>query len=477
MKKIILLLFALSLILGCRGEKSGEGKKGLAYRKPIAGVDLNEIRERGKLIALTGYSATSYFIYKGEPMGYEYELLDLLARYLGVEMEIKIARDLDNIFNLLNGGAGDIIAHNLTITKERSKRVTFTEHHNFIRQVLVQRKPENWRKMKLHEIERELITNPIDLIGRRVHVRRGSSYYARLVNLSEEIGGDIDIIQAPGDVSTDELIRRVSSGEIDYTVADENIALINQAYYANINVNLAVSFPQRIAWAVRKTSPELLTAVNDWITAMKDCTDYYVIYNKYFKNRRAFRERKKSEYYSLSGGKISRYDEIIKEHAGTLNWDWRLLASQIYQESQFDPKTKSWAGAMGLMQLMPKTAAHFGGDDPYNPADNIKAGVNFLKWLDDFWKEIPDGGEKTKFVLASYNVGQGHIADARRLAEKFGKDPDIWDDNAAQYILLKSNSKYFNDEVVEFGYCRGEEPFNYVKEILERFEHYKKHLR
>ena len=146
MKKIILLLFALSLILGCRGEKSGEGKKGLAYRKPIAGVDLNEIRERGKLIALTGYSATSYFIYKGEPMGYEYELLDLLARYLGVEMEIKIARDLDNIFNLLNGGAGDIIAHNLTITKERSKRVTFTEHHNFIRQVLVQRKPENWRK-------------------------------------------------------------------------------------------------------------------------------------------------------------------------------------------------------------------------------------------------------------------------------------------------------------------------------------------
>jgi membrane-bound lytic murein transglycosylase F len=468
MSKTTLLLFIVVVFwAGCQKDEHQENGA------PTVEVDLEQIKERGKLVAITGYDANSYFIYKGRPMGYEYELLSLLADSLRLKLEIVVARDMDAIFDLLNNGEGDVLAANLTITKERAKKVNFTDFLITTQQVLVQRKPDNWRSMKLHEIDEELIRDPIDLIGKKVHVRRGSSYYARLQNLSDEIGGDIDIVEAPGDIATDELIRKISEGEIEYTVADENIALINQAYYSNIDVATSISFPQRIAWVTRKNSPQLLAAVNKWIRKMKSETDYYVIYNKYYRNTRGFRRRVKSEFFSHTGGKISEYDEFLKERADSLNWDWRILASQVYQESQFEPGATSWAGAVGLMQLLPETAKQFGAKDSHDPFENIKAGTNYLKWLDDYWEEIEDEGERLKFVLASYNVGQGHVQDARRLANKFDRDENVWRGNVAYYMLQLSKEKFYNDEVVQFGYCRGEEPRDYVREIFERYEHYR----
>ncbi|RMF58815.1 MAG: lytic transglycosylase F [Calditrichaeota bacterium] len=445
--------------------------------EPQVNIDLPEIRKRGRLIALTGYSATSYFIYKGEPMGFEYELLQHLARDLKLDLDIVVVRNLDEIFNLLNEGKGDLVAYSMTITKERKKYVDFTDHHTIIRQVLVQRKPDNWRQMKQHEIERKLIRNVTELIGKKIYVRKGSSYYHRLVHLSDEIGGDIDIVEVPGDVSTEELIGRVSRGEIDYTVADENVAQINAVYYQNIDIKTPISLGQRIAWAVRKNSPQLKHAINVWLKHIKREPTFNILYSKYHLNKRFYRQRVKSEFSSLKGGKISPYDDLIKKYAKELGWDWRLLASQIYQESQFDPQARSWAGARGLMQLMPATAKHFGAQDVHDPHDNIATAVRYLKWLTEYWKFIPDSTQRMKFILASYNVGQGHVEDARNLARKYGKDPDKWDGNVEEFILKKSHRKYFNDEVVHYGYCRGEEPVNYVREILERYEAYKKFIK
>lgn len=466
-KAALFLLLLLALFSGqCQKQSEQKGK--------VVEFTLDQIRQRGYLIAATGYGANSYFIYKGQPMGYEYELLQRLAKHLGVGIELRIVRDMDQAFDILNSGKADIIALGLTVTRERAKTVAFTKPHNTVHQVLVQRRPDQWWSLKQHQIERSLIRNPIDLIGKTVHVWGGSSYYSRLINLSDEIGGDIHIEVVPGSLSTEDLIEKVARGEIDYTVADENIARVSQAYYYNIDVETPISFPQQIAWAVRKTSPQLLEAVNAWTEAMQDCTDYYVIYNKYYKNRTAYRERVKSDYYSHTGGKISEFDDLIKETARKIEWDWRLLASIIYQESGFDPDTQSWAGATGLMQLVPETGMRFGAEDLFDPAQNIKAGAKYLHWLDRFWEEITDPIERLKFVLASFNAGQGHIKDAQRLAEKYGKDPYQWDGHVAFYLLKKSHQKYFNDEVVIHGYCRGEEPISYVQEVLERYEHYKK---
>lgn len=438
-------------------------------------VDLPDIIARGRLTALTPYSSTSYFLYRGQVMGYEYELLERLADHLGLELEMKVVDDMDQIIAMLLRGEGDIISHGLTVTRQRQRVVHFTDYHTTTHQVLVQRKPEDWREMKLHEIEEVLIRDPIELIGKKVHVRRNSSYYRRLENLSEEIGGDIEIVPVDGGPDTEEIIRMVAEGEIDFTVADQNIAEINAAYQPILDVETPVSFNQRIAWAVRPNSPELLEAVNAWIAKMKRSTDYYVLYNKYFKNSRAYRRRAKSEYLSFNSGKISEYDNLLKKFSERIDWDWRLLAAQVYHESQFDPEARSWAGARGLMQVMPSTAEDYGIDAPdlTDPRKNLDAGTAYLRKLQERWEDIPDPEQRTMFVLASFNVGENHVEDARRLAEKHGADPDIWTDNVDRYIKLKSNPEYYNDPVVRYGYARGSEPSQYVKDILDTYQMYR----
>ncbi len=439
-------------------------------------VDLKQIKERGVLKAITIYSSTSFFIYRGKPMGYEYELMKRLADYLDLELEIVVAENMNKLFEMLYQGKGDIISYGITITKERLENVNFTRYHTKTHQVLVQRKPDNWRQMKLHEIEEELIRDPLDLIGKQVHVRESSSYYQRLLNLSDEIGGEIDIVTVPGNMETEELIRQVANGKINYTISDENIARINKTYYSDLDIETAVSFNQRVAWAVRQSSPELLNAVNKWISKMRKETDYYVIYNKYFKNRKAYKKRVRSDFFSRKGNRISEYDPIIKKYADTIGWDWRLLASLIYQESKWNPKTESWAGALGLMQIMPLHVENCGIDDFMDPQQNIRCGSSYLKHLEGYYSDIQDEEERLKFILASYNAGPNHVKDSQRLAEKYGSNPNIWTGSVDEFILKKANPDFYNDEVVKYGYCRGSEPFDYVKEILERYEYYKKFI-
>ena len=474
---IIVSIFVFFIFQGCSSDEEKKSQNKIVIENEIVKseikIDLRQIIKKDTITAITQYNSTSYFIFKGKPMGYEYELLELFSKNLNVELNIIITDNLDTAISWLESGKGDIIAKALTITKERNNILNFSDYHTLTQQVLVQRKPENWRKMTLDNIGKQLVRDPINLINKKVHVKKSSPYFERLNNLSDEIGGDIDIISVSENMVTEDLIKMVADDEIDYTVADKNIALVNKTYYPILDIETEVSFSQRIAWAVRKSSPKLLKAINKWIQKMRKETDYYVIYNKYFKNKRAAKRRMKSEYFSVSGGKISKFDEIIKKYSANLDWDWRLLASQIYQESRFDPKTKSWAGAKGLMQMMPKTAKQFGITKLFDPEENIKAGTIYLKHISERFEHIAKPEEKIKFILASYNVGYNHVHDARRLAKKHGGDPNIWDENVSKYILLLSKPKYYNDEVVKFGYCRGTEPHNYVKEILKRHEQYK----
>lgn len=305
--------------------------------------DLDAIKEDGILHAITIYSSTSYFLYKGMPMGFEYELLSRLAKNLGLELKITVAEDIDSLFNMLNNGDGDLIAFGLTITEPRKKLVSFTKNHYVTHQTLVQRMPDNWRSLPGYKIDRQVVSNTLELINDTVWVRENTSYAQRLDNLQQEIGADIPIAHIEGNIPTDEIIRMVVDGEIDRTIADYNIASINKTYYPILHIDTRISFSQRIAWAVRQNSPELLKAINKWIAKEKKSDDYYVIYNKYFKNTKSYRGRVQSDFYSKNSNKISKYDNIIKESAKKIGWDWRFLCSQVYQESRFDPKAKSWA--------------------------------------------------------------------------------------------------------------------------------------
>ena len=273
-----------------------------------------------------------------------------------------------------------------------------------------------------------------------------------------------------------QLIEAVSEGKIKYTVADENVAKVQKKMHGNLNIDLDISLKQNIAWAFRKSDTALLLAANKWLKVEKEETDFYTIYAKYFRARTNLKQKLQSDYSSVSGGQISPYDGILKEEASVINWDWRLLAAQVYQESKFNPKAESWLGAYGLMQLVPQTAAAYGLDSSNieSPQANIKAGVQYLKWINEFWeRSIDNKVERQKFVLASYNVGLVHIIDAKNLADKYGADPTIWDENVENYVLKKSEAEFYTDKVCKHGYCRGKEPYNYVKNIMEGFEHYK----
>jgi membrane-bound lytic murein transglycosylase F len=444
---------------------------------PEVRIDLQEIKKRGYINALVDNNSISYFIYKGQSMGYEYELLNLLAKQLGVDLKITITTGVERAIDQLNRGEGDILAFPLTVTKDRNEYLAFTKPHFLSRQVLVQRKPENWRKMTLDEIQYHLVQDAVELIGKEVYVLPGTSFEKRLINLSDEIGGDIIIKKDTSIAESESLIRKVAMGEIDYTVTDHMIANVNSSYYPNLDVSLPLSVSQQVAWATRKNSPDLLAAMNDWLLKVKKEPTFMVIYNRYYKNPRTSLLRLKSDYSSLGGNKLSPYDTLIKIGAEKLGWDWRLLASLVYQESNFAPAGESWAGARGLMQLMPSTAKRFGASDLDDPRQSLAAGVGYLKYLDGYWyAKVPDPNERIKFILASYNAGLSHIIDARKLAEKHGKDPAVWEGNVESMLIRKSDPKYYRDPLVVAGFCKCEEPVNYVRDILDRYNEYRLHI-
>jgi membrane-bound lytic murein transglycosylase F len=398
-------------------------------------------------------------------------MLQELANYLDLALDVSVSNDLERNFMDLQEGSVDLIAMNLTVTSQRKQDVAFTEPLLQTRQVLVQRKPLNWEKMNQKQLESSLIRNQLDLAGKVVYVQAGSVYEARLHSLSNEIGGGIDIREV--NLDSERLIQRVAQEEIDYTVCDENVGLVNTTYYPQLDVGTTISFPQHVAWAVHPGSDSLLKVIDQWVSEFRRTDTYAILYQKYFTNRHSYRSIH-SEYYTLGSGKISPFDDAIKRESDRIGWDWRLLASLIYQESRFNPEAVSWAGAFGLMQLMPVTAKSYGITADSSPEEQIRAGASFIRWLDErLQKVVADPDERIKFILASYNIGLGHIQDARRLAERYEDDPNTWFDSVDKWLLKKSEPEYYTDRVVRHGFARGVETYNFVRDIMNRYEHYK----
>jgi len=477
-RRITLLFFFLIALISFSSCSKGTSpkkklKKEVDNKYINLNYDLKQIKEAGVLRIITTYSPTGYFLYRGETMGFEYELFNRLADYLGVNLEVVLAKNVDSVIPMLNRGDGDIIALGFTITGKRKEDVSFTDPYLITHQSLVQRKPDKWRKMTVDNIKKQLATDIVDLIHDTVSVREKSSYYERVKELSNELGDTIYIHILPGDMVDEEIIKQVSEGKIKYTVIDNNKAKIHQSYFPNIDINTPVSLSQRIAWAVRKDSKELLDTINFGLKQIKRSPDYNVIYKKYFENSRRFNKRMGSEYFAGNTGKISKYDDLVKENAEIIGLDWRLIKSMVYQESKFNTKNESWVGAEGLMQLMPATARELGVTNANDPKQNIKAGIKYLKRMYDYWDNIPDSIQRIKFAMASYNCGYGHVKDAQKLAIKFKKDSLSWDDGVDEFVLKLSKPEYYNDPVTKYGYARGSEPYNYVNDIFERYTNYK----
>ncbi|HEX2061470.1 MAG TPA: transporter substrate-binding domain-containing protein [Thermoanaerobaculia bacterium] len=452
--------------------------------KPPVARDLPAIAESRELRVLFTFNSTGYFIYRGATMGYEYELLSHFAREEGLKLRPVVVRDSRTLFDRLNEGEGDVVAAQL-VPGARETRVAFTAELYETAPVVVQRKGDKAGSGDVAEaqareraetpdpqpvrIRARLITEPSQLGGERVHLPQTSPYRVRLLELSDELTQDIEVVEV--DATTDRLIQQLSEGDIAYTVAAENVAALSASEYTNLLVKPAVGPPQQVVWAVRTNAPALRAKLDEWIAKKKKSGLFRVLYKKYFGDRRGFTQRAASRYLTAETGRLSPYDDLFREFARIPGWDWRLVASQAYQESRFHPRARSWAGASGLMQIMPATAREL-RVDPADPRQSVEGACRYLWKLDKRWKDITPESERIKFILASYNVGLGHVEDARRLATKNGDDPDQWKD-VAYWLIRKSKRSVYNDPVVKYGFARGTEPVMYVDLILDRYEHYK----
>lgn len=454
----IYTLLTLLLVTACGGNKQ--------HTSEDVPNDFDSICERGELRVLTLYSSTTYFLYRGEEMGYEYERIKQFADHYNLKTTVIVADNIKHLTEMLERGEGDIIAYELPIIGDAKNEWLYCGAENITHQVLIQP-----RKRKS-----EMVNDVVDLIGKDIYVEAGSKYEERINNLNNELGGGIRIHHIDKDsVVTEELIEMVSTGEIPYTLADNNLAQLNRTYYNNIDIHLQVSFPQRASWAVRKSSTALAHAVDQWVKENQKSDSYRSISRRYFELSKSFPT---SAVLSVSKGQISIYDHLFKKYAREIDWDWRILAAQAYNESHFDTLAVSWAGARGLMQLMPRTAQAFGvsPQEVTNPEKNLSAAVKSIQSLNKSLSTIQDKNERLKFILAAYNAGLGHVLDAMALAEKYGKNPNVWDDNVSEYILLKSNPEYFNDEVCKFGYFKGRQTVAYVHEVLRYYKIYQEKI-
>lgn len=418
------------------------------------------------LKVVTLYSPTSYFIYRDEPMGYDYTLVDSLAKQKGMVLDLHVARSLGSAIAMLDSGKVDLIAYDVPITEHYLKYVVPCGPENYTSQVLVQPKVQGQAP----------ITDVTELVGRDVYVEKDSKYLRRLNNLNDELGGGIIIHEVDGDtLITEDLIEMVSDGKIPLTVVDSDIARLNRTYYPALDIDLPVSFAQRASWAVAPDKKWLADSINNWFAQASPQETNKELLKQFFEQSKFT----PTVRFDFSKGYISQYDNLFKKYAPDIGWDWRLMAAQAYQESKFKPNARSWAGARGLMQIMPATARGYRTkvSQLNNPETNVKVASQLLDDLDGYLlKHVPNDAERRKFVIAAYNVGIAHIYDAIALAKKYGLNPEVWDDNVSKAILMKMNPKYYNDPVVKYGYCRGTETVDYVKKITDFYEHARREI-
>lgn len=467
MKQRIAGILVLLLALAACGAPSDAQKEKKKQESDL--YDLEEIQQSGEIIVLTLYGPTSYFDYRGAMMGYQYQLSEQFGAKIGTKVRVEVASNVEDMVEKLRKGEGDLIAYNLPITNALKQELIYCGEPIITHQVLVQRKSDT------------PIKDVTELVGKDIYVSR-SKYIERLKNLNNELGGGIRIHEVPADsLTAEDLIQQVSQGKLPLTVSDNDLSSLNEQAYKNLDLSLKISFDQRASWAVRKDSPELAKAVDQWFKESSKTRAYLASAQRYFEKDKPVVQHvhRRAPIQNVRRGIISDYDYLFKIHSKRLGWDWRLLAAQAYQESGFDPTATSWAGARGLMQLMPATATAMDIDPNLldDPEQSVTGAVRYLHHLNGIFGNIRNQQERINFILAAYNCGPRHILDAQALAEKYGKDPHIWTGHVDRYVLLLREEEYYRDPVVKGGYFRSNETYNYVHQIRERYNEYRRLVR
>lgn len=444
------LLAALNSFLG-REQLKRQSR--LVYKDDLPGI-----KNRQVLRVLTRNNAANYFVWRGQFLGFEYELMKRFADSQGLHLEMIVPSRWGDLIPTLTGGGGDLIAASMTVTEERkSQGIAFSKPYNLVTEELVGRADE------------ARFVGPEDLAGRSVVLRRSSAYWATMQALRDK-GIEFELVTAPDNMETEEIIARVASGQYDLTVSDSHILSVELKWRSDIKSVLTVNGPVAHGWAVRAENEKLLAALNEFLDKEYKSRFYNLVYSKYFKNSNRIRDHVAAHQEHSEKGNISPYDAQVQKYAEAYGFDWALIVAQMYQESRFDPMAQSWAGARGLMQILPTTGELFGVEDLHAVDTSIETGVRYLAWLHERFEPELSVQDRMWFTLAAYNAGLGHVRDARRLARKMGWNPDRWFDNVERAMLLLSRRSFY--QLATHGYARGQETVDYVRQIRDRYNAY-----
>lgn len=410
--------------------------------------DIDDIREQGALIFLTRNAATTYYEGRDGLEGPEYDMASAFAAHLGVEPKFLVLDTVAEILEAVSDGRGHVAAAGLTITEEREKSFHFGPPYTEVRQELVCHRdgprPET--------VE--------DLAGVRMAVISDSSYQETLRRLSFEAPGLHWEVAA--DVDTEELLQRVADGDLDCTLADSNIVAINQRYHPELVVRFPVTETQKLAWIVSERAKALLPELKPWFAALRKDGRLADIDNRYYGYIEDLNYVDSITLQRRIEERLPKYRPLFEKAAGNVDLPWDLLAAVSYQESHWNPKAKSPTGVRGIMMITLNTARELGVENRLDPAQSIRGGA---RYLDDVVERLPDtitGDDRLWIGLAAYNVGLGHIWDARELAERLDHDPDTWA-GLREVLPLLSKKRYH--KTLKHGYARGNEPVRFVRRV------------
>ncbi len=436
--RLAVLCLAISLVR-CAPEPPGLGDASIA-----------DIEARGELVVLTLEGPTTYSRGASGPEGYEADLTRAFAGSLGVAVRFETRRDIDTLLASLQRGEGHLAAANLTVTPARRALVSFGPVYKAVTEQLVCRRGG------------PAPTRMADLPGTRIRVLAGSSYEETIEEIAEEHAGLTWSARTAG--SAMPLLDSVDAGTIDCTIADSHLADFARRRHPALVVAMDLTEERPLAWAHAGTIEGLQPALADWFAEAHGDGLLEELDARWFGRFGEFDYVDVARFVRRVQNRLPEYRDAFEEAAEALPFDWQLLAAQAYQESHWDPDAVSATGVRGLMMLTQSTAERVGIEDRRDPFQSIEGGAAYLADLYDRVPEDVTGEDRIWFTLAAYNIGMGHMYDARALAERLGRNKNSWDDLAATLPLL-SDPQYY--ETLRYGYARGLEPVRYVEKIQE----------
>lgn len=411
-------------------------------------TQLEVVKMEGKLTVITRNSPITFYEDRGGFAGYEYELAQAFANHLGVELEIKAADNFNDIFSTLEHNQAAFAAAGLSQTSERERMMRFSSPYKEVTELVVYKRGN------------EKPDAPADLVNGRIMVPKDSSHAERMREWQQEAPG-LSWSESP-DVEIADLLRMVDGGSLDYAIVDSNEFRVFQAYYPSLGVAFSVEDKRQIGWVFANgRDNSLFDAADEFLQSVKNTAFIASLDERYYGHLATLDYVGAKRFLRQTNLKLDTYKNSFIEAAEKHDLDWRLLAAVGYQESHWNPRAKSFTGVRGIMMLTLSTAKELGVHNRLDPEQSIHGGARYLANLRKRLDNVAEP-DRTWMALAAYNVGYGHLQDARKITELTGGNPDLWMDVKDSLPLLSQKQYY---KFTRHGYARGQEPVDYVQNI------------